>query len=52
MPIIKIASAYINNYPLLKAVGLTKKKVLLSTGASNLLEIKNAVKILNKFGSK
>ena len=52
MPAIKIASADINNYPLLKAVGLTKKKVLLSTGASNLKEIKDAIKILKKFGSR
>ena len=52
MPAIKIASADINNYPLLKAIGLTKKKVLISTGASNLNEIKNAIKILKKFGSK
>lgn len=52
MPVIKIASADITNYPLLKAVGLTKKKVLLSTGASNLKEIKDAIKILKKFGSK
>ncbi len=52
MPAIKIASADINNYPLLKAVGLTKKKVLISTGASNLNEIKNAIRILKKFGSK
>ena len=51
MPAIKIASADINNYPLLKAVGLTKK-VLLSTGASNLKEIKDAIKILKKFGSR
>ena len=51
MPAIKIASADINNYPLLKAVGLTKK-VLLSTGASNLKEIKDAIKILKSLGQE
>ena len=50
MPAIKIASADINNYPLLKQIGLTKKKIFLSTGASDIGEIKYALKILNKFG--
>lgn len=52
MPAIKIASADIDNYPLLRAIGLTKKKVFISTGASKLREIENAIRILNKFGSQ
>ena len=48
----KIASADINNIPLLKKIGKKKKPVLLSTGASTIKEIKNAVKILKKYGSK
>ena len=52
MPAIKIASADINNFPLLKEVGLTKKKVFLSTGASDISEIKYALKILTMYGVK
>ena len=48
----KIASADINNFPLLQSVGKTKKPVLISTGASTIKEIKEAVKILKKNGSK
>ena len=44
----KISSSDITNYPLLNKVALTKKKVILSTGASTNQEIKNALKILKK----
>ncbi len=48
----KIASCDITNFQLLRAVAKTKKTVLLSTGASNLNEIKNAYKFLIKNGAK
>lgn len=48
--IYKISSSDITNYPLLKLVGTKKKKVLLSTGASNIEEIKKAVEILENNG--
>ena len=48
VPVFKISSSDITNYPLLKKIAKTKKPILLSTGASNILEIKNAIKILQK----
>jgi len=47
----KIASADITNIELLEAVGASKKPVLLSTGASNITEINQAVSILQKAGA-
>ncbi len=46
LKIIKIPSGEITNYPYLKRISKTKKKVILSTGMSNIKEIKQAVKIL------
>tara|TARA_B100001996_G_scaffold381288_1_gene370417 strand:+ start:923 stop:1975 length:1053 start_codon:yes stop_codon:yes gene_type:complete len=46
----KIASADINNLPLLKHIAKKRKPILLSTGASYLKEIKFAVKYLKKHG--
>ncbi len=48
----KIASADINNIPLLKAVASKNKPIVLSTGASNIDEIKFALKILDNNGVK
>ena len=48
----KIASCDINNYPLLSKVAKTKLPVLLSTGASTINEIKEAVKFLKKKGCR
>ena len=48
----KIPSGEITNLPLLKEVGKLNKKIFLSTGMSSLKEIKNAVKILIKSGTK
>lgn len=48
----KISSSDITNTDLIKKIASKKKPVLLSTGASNILEIKQAVKILNKNGCK
>ena len=49
---LKIPSGEITNYPLLKLCSKTRKTIILSTGASNLKEIKNAVKIINKMTVK
>ena len=45
---IKISSGEINNLPFLKLIKKTKKKVLLSTGASTTKDIANALNILQK----
>ena len=45
---IKVSSGEINNLPFLKLIKKTKKKVLLSTGASTTKEVNNALNILNK----
>ena len=47
----KIPSGEINNLPYLKILAKFNKKVILSTGASSLNEINNAVRILNKHGT-
>lgn len=44
----KIASCDITNYPLLSKVASFNKPILLSTGAANLVEIKNAINVLTK----
>jgi len=46
----KISSSDITNYPLLKLCASKNKPVLLSTGASNIKEIKNAVELLEENG--
>lgn len=51
VPFFKIASADINNIPLLKAVGSTGKVVLFSTGASEVWEINQAVETLLDAGA-
>lgn len=48
----KIASADITNVPLLSAIAKTKKPIILSTGASNIKEIKIAIRILKRNGTK
>ena len=45
---IKIPSGEINNLPFLKLIRKTRKKVLLSTGASTTKDVANAFNILNK----
>ena len=50
MPCIKVASADITNFPLLRKVATIGKPVLLSTGASTLAEIDMAVAELEKWG--
>lgn len=51
MPIMKVPSGEITNFPYLKKIGQTGKEVILSTGMSNLQEIKEAVKVLKENGS-
>lgn len=48
--IIKIPSGEITNYPLLREVGKTGKKVILSSGMSTLEETESAVKVLTENG--
>lgn len=50
--LLKIPSGEINNVPLLQSIGKLKKKVILSTGMSNLKEIKYAIGILVSHGLK
>jgi N,N'-diacetyllegionaminate synthase len=47
----KIASGDITFLPLLKAIGETKKNVILSTGASSLAEVDKALNILKQAGA-
>lgn len=48
---IKIPSGEINNLPYLRYIGRLKKKVILSTGMSNMKDISNALKILTNSGT-
>ena len=48
----KIPSGEITNYPYLRKLGKLKKKIILSTGMSDLKEIETAITILRKFGTK
>lgn len=52
MNILKVPSGEITNYPYLRAVGQTGKKVILSSGMSTLEEVREAVNVLRNFGSK
>lgn len=47
----KIPSGEINNYLYLKTIGALKKKIILSTGMATLAEVKDAIKILIKYGT-
>lgn len=49
---IKISSGEITNVPLLRKIGRTGKKVILSTGVSNIKEVKDAVRELTKAGTR
>jgi len=48
----KIPSGEITNYPYLKEIGKSKKKILLSTGMASIKEIINAKNVLIKNGTK
>ena len=47
----KISSSDITNYPLLKKIARTNKKILLSTGASNIEEVKKSIKVIKNEGN-
>lgn len=51
LPIFKIASGEITNLPYLQKIGSLKKKVILSTGMSNMNEIREALDILTNAGT-
>ena len=51
-PIYKIASFEMTHIPLLKKIAKTKKPIIMSTGMSNLNEIKYSFKTLKKYGAK
>ncbi|MEK7107518.1 MAG: N-acetylneuraminate synthase family protein [Patescibacteria group bacterium] len=51
VPAYKIASADITFFPLLKKIAKTKKPIILSTGASTLGEIEEAVEYIKSFGN-
>ena len=52
MDVFKIPSGEITNFPLLKTIGQFQKKVIMSTGMSELSEIKTAVDILKRYGTE
>lgn len=52
MEIMKIPSGEITNYPYLRKVAQTGKKVILSTGMSDIEDVKDAVAVLKEYGSK
>lgn len=52
LDIIKIPSGEITNLPYLREVAKQKKKVILSTGMSNMQEVKDAVQILRENGTE
>lgn len=51
-PAYKIASFEMNDYNLVKTAALTKKPLILSTGLSDIYEIKKAVRVARKYGCK
>jgi N,N'-diacetyllegionaminate synthase len=52
VPVFKISSGEVTNYPLLKHLAALKKPVILSTGMSTLGEIEEAIRILESKGLK
>tara|TARA_B110000037_G_C17087646_1_gene492634 strand:+ start:655 stop:1665 length:1011 start_codon:yes stop_codon:yes gene_type:complete len=52
LEIFKIPSGEITNLPYLRNIGKLNKKIILSTGMSNMSEIKNALNILINSGTK
>ena len=50
--IIKVPSGEITNYPYLRKIAQTGKKVILSTGMSSFEEVREAVEVLKEYGNK
>lgn len=47
----KVPSGELTNFPYLRAIGLTGKPVILSTGMATLTEIEQAIGVLTRFGT-
>ena len=52
LDLFKIPSGEINNLPYLRHLGKLKKKIILSTGMSNIFEVKNSLETLIRSGTK
>jgi len=52
IPAFKIASGDLTNIPLIKYASSKKKPIIISTGMSNLSEIKNAINAVHSMGNK
>lgn len=52
VPVHKVASPFVTDYPLLKQVAEYGKPIFLSTGMHNLEEIKNSVKFIKQFNDQ
>ncbi len=52
MPVFKISSSDITNFPFIKHMAEFGKPILLSTGASDLTEIREAVDLIKSYGNK
>lgn len=52
LDIFKIPSGEITNYPLLKVIGQFRKKVIMSTGMSEISEIRSAIEVLRQYGTE
>ncbi len=52
MDLIKVGSGEVNNIPFLKKIGAKRKKVILSTGMSTIVEVEKAYKTLLDSGAK
>lgn len=50
LPVFKIPSGEITNYPYLKKIASFKKDVIISTGMANMQEIKESIELFNKEG--
>ena len=51
-PIYKIASLEITNFQLIERISLTNKPIIMSIGASNINEVRQALKVINKYHNK
>ena len=52
VPLYKLSSFEITDFKLVYAIAKTKKPVIISTGMANLKEIKNCVKLINRYHNK
>lgn len=51
LPLWKVPSGELTNYPYLRAIGMTRKPVILSTGMATLDEVADAIDVLTRFGT-